>query len=173
MLISHRGCWQTASGIKCTNISLELLSWSLSRSFSHCLATCEGYQRALCPRSWQKQSLTDLLISVRAFIGGKNASIELEIPANLEIPPSYFVLSSKCFRKLFPEVTCIKDFICTLANIPKEFPQDIPWFYCFIVWANVKITDLSSWKYILFSKISEARLSNPLAEKAPDFKYTK
>lgn len=71
MAVSHWGPWLNASGIKCTNISLVLLSWSLSRSFSHCLATWEGYQWALCPQSWQKQSLADLLISIGKFIGKK------------------------------------------------------------------------------------------------------
>lgn len=78
ILISHWGPGHNALGMKCTELSLELLSWSLSPSFSHRLATWQGHQRALCPHSWWKQ-LHAVFLSTSEHLSEKIASMEPEV----------------------------------------------------------------------------------------------
>lgn len=115
----RRGPQLNASGIKTTSISLVLPGWSLSRSFSHRLATWKAYQWALCPQSWQKTLprrspyqcwkfyQEEVLLLSKTACGSK---------------PTLFpsVPSSNYFRNYFSKQLVLKFLICSLVSVPKK-----------------------------------------------------
>lgn len=119
MLVSRGGPRLNASGIKRMSISLVLPSWSLSRSFSHCLATWEAYQWALCPQSWQKTLPRRSPYQCSKFY--QEEVLLLSKTACGSKPILFpFAPSSKYFRNYFPRQLILKFLICSLVNIPKK-----------------------------------------------------